>query len=75
MRPAATVILASAFVGFPLDFCFLFFLPFAKVEEKQESFTLRTPWGCRGIFPPAFPVTLSLDGVTMLLSADEEIYI
>ena len=46
--------LVSVFVGFPLDFCFLFFLPFANYEEKQESFTLRAQWGCRGIFPPAF---------------------
>ena len=53
MRPTATTAWASAFVGFPLDFCFLFFLPFAKFEEKQESFTLRTQWGCRGIVPPA----------------------
>ena len=53
MRPTASTAWASAFVGFPLDFCFLFFLPFAKVKEKQESFTLRTQWGCRGILPPA----------------------
>jgi hypothetical protein len=51
MRLPAATFLASAASGFPLDFCFLFFLPFANAAKSRRTMSLGQCGGAGGFFP------------------------